>query len=159
MLEREELRELLSANLLNRRHVQLEQFPTSRRMGSFRQGNAEAILPLGWVRLSFDPLREEQSIASTKQSLGIEQSSVSLPSGPPIAERLRNGAEVCARIVDSSKQPITVELLVRRYEGQYYPCRGVSNTAGLSAGTIVRVRVNLQGNRIQSLTYLGIWKQ
>lgn len=159
VLEREELQKLLRAYLRNRHHIQVEQIPTSRRMWSSKQGSAETILPLGWVRLSFDPLREEQRIANTGQSVNIEQSSVSLPSEPPIAERLRNGAEVCARIVDSSKQPITVELLVRRYEGQYYPCRGVSNTAGLSAGTIVRVRVNLQGNRIQSLTYLGIWKQ
>lgn len=140
----------------SQRSISLDSFPTSRRMAT-PDAIGKPALPLGWVELSLEPL---QRLDSTTGAAATTTSVRTEPIEPPIAETLRPGATVCARIVEVAASGVSVELLARGQEGKAYRCSGVGNTSGLSVGTIVRVRVNMhpKTKQVQSLTYAGLWK-
>ncbi|GBD02187.1 hypothetical protein HRbin18_01923 [bacterium HR18] len=83
-----------------------------------------------------------------------------MPPSPPISEKPpRKGDIVGAQVLDNSRKPIQVRLLVKGYENSSVACAGVGNLESFPPGTYIRVEITqMKGDHVQQVSVRGIWR-
>lgn len=87
--------------------------------------------------------------------------SSSRPAEPSMLETLPpSTTPIPAVVVDNSRKPIQVKVLVRGYEEDLFECGGVGNPASFPVGSYITVRYKLhpKTKRVASVTLVGFWK-
>lgn len=100
--------------------------------------------------------REFQETTASKE----QQKEPESPKGPPVStEPPRTGARVWAEVVDNSRKPIRVRLLLKGYEDTSVECTGVRNPASLPPKSYILVEITqMTGWKIQQVSLREVWR-
>jgi len=140
------------------RKPDLDRFPTSRRYETLLDGTV-VTNPLGWIAIGIDRTPIQQKEHPT--SLDDPKRSPSPPAAPQtLTAVLPSTGSVPAVVVDNSRRPLKVKIMVQGYENDLLDCGGAGNLSSFPPGTYISVRPSFhpKTNRVQSVTLIGLWK-
>lgn len=100
--------------------------------------------------------------AGQKHASEAPQTVPEKPGAPHVWERTpKPGERFPAQVVDNSRKPIRVRLLVKGYEEEIVECGGVGNPEGFPPGTYVMVEISQydqRTKRIKTVRLTGLWR-
>ncbi|CDM67160.1 hypothetical protein PYK22_03209 [Pyrinomonas methylaliphatogenes] len=84
------------------------------------------------------------------------------PAAPePLDEASPGTPRIPAQVVDNSRKPIRVRLLVKGYEGDILECGGVANPEAFPVGSYIWVQASefdKKTRRIKTVRVVGMWE-